>query len=64
MVEIDDIPEKYWHCHVELVGDGKKKGRSAVFNDLAFVLAHYKSRNLFAFLHVARFPQPILIKYL
>ncbi len=43
MVEIDDIPEKYWHCHVELVGDGKKKDRSTVFNDLAFVLAHYKS---------------------
>lgn len=36
MAEIDDMPEKYWHCHVELVGDGKKKDRSAVFNDLTF----------------------------
>lgn len=36
MEELDDMPEKYWHCHVELVGDGKKKDRSAVFNDLTF----------------------------
>ncbi len=34
MEEIVDYPEKYWHCHVELVGNGKKKDRSAVFNDL------------------------------
>ncbi|PTR02197.1 putative nucleotide-binding protein with TIR-like domain [Nitrosomonas nitrosa] len=36
MEEFDDAPEKYWHCHVELVGGGKKKDRSAVFNDLTF----------------------------
>lgn len=36
MEEIDIFPDKYWHCHVELAGDGKKKDRSAVFNDLTF----------------------------
>jgi len=36
MEEIDVFPDKYWHCHVELAGDGKKKDRSAVFNDLTF----------------------------
>lgn len=36
MEEIDVFPDKYWHCHVELVGNGKKKDRSAVFNDLSF----------------------------
>ncbi|CEA00501.1 putative nucleotide-binding protein containing TIR-like domain protein [Pseudomonas saudimassiliensis] len=36
MEEIDIFPDKYWHCHVELAGDSKKKDRSAVFNDLTF----------------------------
>ena len=36
MKEKDDLPEKFWHCHVELTGDSKKKDRSAVFNDLTF----------------------------
>jgi len=36
MEEIDVFPDKYWHCHVELAGDNKKKDRSAVFNDLTF----------------------------
>lgn len=36
MEEVDVFPDKYWHCHVELTGDGKKKDRSAVFNDLTF----------------------------
>lgn len=36
MEEIDVFPDKYWHCHVELAGDSKKKDRSAVFNDLTF----------------------------
>lgn len=36
MEEEGDFPDHYWHCHVELVGDGKKKDRSAVFNDLTF----------------------------
>ncbi|MGY4879688.1 TIR domain-containing protein [Vreelandella aquamarina] len=36
MEEVDDFPDKYWHCHVELVGGGKKKDKSAVFNDLTF----------------------------
>lgn len=36
MQEIDIFPNKYWHCHVELTGDSKKKDRSAVFNDLTF----------------------------
>lgn len=30
------FPDKYWHCYVELVGDIKKRDRSAVFNDLTF----------------------------
>ncbi|MGL4755084.1 MAG: TIR domain-containing protein [Aeromonadaceae bacterium] len=36
MEEIDVFPDKYWHCHVELSGDSKKKDRSAIFNDLTF----------------------------
>jgi len=36
MKETDELPEKFWHCHVELTGDSKKKDRSAVFNDLTF----------------------------
>ena len=36
MEEVDVFPDKYWHCHVELAGDSKKKDRSAVFNDLTF----------------------------
>lgn len=36
MEEVGEYPDKYWHCHVELVGDGQKKDRSAVFNDLTF----------------------------
>lgn len=36
MEEIDIFPDKYWHCHVELAGDSKKKDRSAVFSDLTF----------------------------
>ena len=35
MEEVEVFPDKYWHCHVELAGDGKKD-RSAVFNDLMF----------------------------
>lgn len=36
MDEVEEFPDKYWHCHVELLGDSKKKDRSAVFNDLTF----------------------------
>lgn len=36
MNEAEVFPDKFWHCHVELVGDSKKKDRSAVFNDLTF----------------------------
>jgi predicted nucleotide-binding protein len=36
MNEVDVFPDKYWHCHVELVSDGNKRGRSSVFNDLTF----------------------------
>lgn len=36
MEEAEVLPNKYWHCHVELAGDSKKKDRSAVFNDLTF----------------------------
>lgn len=36
MKETTELPEKFWHCHVELTGDSKKKDRTAVFNDLTF----------------------------
>lgn len=36
MEELDVFPDKYWHCHVELSGNSRKKDRSAVFNDLSF----------------------------
>ncbi|WP_172118245.1 TIR domain-containing protein [Halomonas hibernica] len=36
MEEVVEFPDEYWHCHVELIGDAKKKDRSAVFNDLTF----------------------------
>lgn len=36
MVNVDGFPDKYWHCHVELVGVGNKRDRSAVYNDLVF----------------------------
>lgn len=32
----NEFPEQFWHCRVELVGDSKKKDRSAVSNDLTF----------------------------
>lgn len=36
MEKVEALPEKYWHCHVKLVDDGKKKDSSAVLNDLTF----------------------------
>lgn len=36
MNETKKFPDQFWHCHVELVGDTKKKDRLAVFNDLTF----------------------------
>ena len=36
MEEVNVLPEMYWHCHVELSGDGKKQDRTAVLNDLTF----------------------------
>jgi predicted nucleotide-binding protein len=29
-------PDQFWHCHVELTGNGNKKDKSAIFNDLSF----------------------------